>query len=51
MKKLFIESHQFTDDVQRLLDEETYTAFQNQLLAQPDKEEPCRAVADYERFA
>jgi putative transcriptional regulator len=37
MKKLFIESREFTNVVQQFFHDEAYAAFQTQLLAQPDK--------------
>ena len=37
MRKRFIESCAFTDAVQQFVDEDTYAAFQRQLLAQPDR--------------
>src|SRR5712692_9414524 len=37
MNKLFIESRQFTEEVQRFFDDDAYGAFQKQLLAHPDK--------------
>src|SRR5207248_7127996 len=37
MKKLFIESRAFTEEVQQFFDDEAYAAFQKELLAQPDR--------------
>ncbi len=37
MKKVFIESHGFTDKVQELLDDDNYALFQKQLLGQPEQ--------------
>lgn len=37
MKKTFIESSTFTNQVAKFLDEEAYLAFQNQLMEYPDR--------------
>src|SRR5439155_21622048 len=37
MKKIFIESREFTKQVQKFLDDDAYALFQKELLAQPEQ--------------